>query len=186
MKEEMEKMNKGYYLIAIFCLAVMTMWSMKANAQNQLVTCDSLGWTQYPVTGLSITLDTTNAMVSPVDSVVVGWSVCDNQICYSGSGMTGYFPYVNMSDTVKVCISTEFWYVPGNNQIIEYCYTCDSIAYNGNDWVSIYDSNTVGIEELILDQLNDNKIYDLLGRELLEVPVGQMYIQNRKKYIKTI
>ena len=52
MKEEMKKMNKGYYLIAIFCLAVMTMWSMKANAQNQLVTCDSLGWTQYPVTGL--------------------------------------------------------------------------------------------------------------------------------------
>ena len=124
--------------------------------------------------------------MSPVDSIVVGWSVCDDQICYSGSGMTGYFPYVNMSDTVKVCISTEFWYVPQFNQIIEYCYTCDSIVHNGNEWVSIFDSNTVGIEELILDQLNDNKMYDLLGRELLEVPVGQMYIQNRKKYIKTI
>jgi len=29
-------------------------------------------------------------------------------------------------------------------------------------------------------------MYDLLGRELLEVPVGQLYIKNRKKYIKTI
>ena len=182
----MEKMSKskGYFIVAVFWLVVMCMWSMKANAQNQLVTCDSIGWTQYPVTGLSITLDTTNAMMSPVDSVVVIWEVCDNQICYSGNGMTDYFPYVNMSDTVKVCISTEFWYVPAFNQIIEYCYTCDSIAYNGNEWVSIYDSNTVGIEELILDQLNDNKKYDMIGRELLEPVSGQMYIQNRKKYIK--
>lgn len=167
-------------------MMAMVSLGLQLQAQNQLVTCDSLGWTQYPANGLSISLDTTNAMMSPVDSVVVQWSVCDNQICYSGTGMADNFPFVNMSDTVKVCISTEFWYVPGNNQIIEYCYTCDSIAHNGTNWVSIYDSNTVGIEELILDQLNNNKIYDLLGRELLEVPVGQMYIQNRKKYIKTI
>ena len=30
----------------------------------------------------------------------------------------------------------------------------------------------------------DNRMYDLLGRELKEAPIGQMYIQNRKKYIK--
>ena len=93
------------------------------------------------------------AMMSPVDSVAVIWSVCDDQICYSGTGMTGYFPYVNMSDTVKVCISTEFYYVPAFNQIIEYCYTCDSIFHNGNDWVSIYDSTSVGIEELTIEFL---------------------------------
>ena len=178
--------SKGYFIVAIFWLAIMTMWSMKANAQNQLVMCDSLGWSQYPVTGLSITLDTTDAMMSPVDSVVVQWSVCDNQTCYPGTGMTGYFPLINLSDPVKVCISMEFWYVTGNNQIIEYCYTCDSIIYNGSDWVSIYDSTSVGIEELTIDQLNDNRMYDLLGRELLEVPIGQMYIQNRKKYIRTL
>ena len=155
-------------------------------SQNQLVTCDSLGWTQYPVTGLSITLDTTGATMSPIDSIAVIWSVCDNQICYPGTGMTDYFPSVNMQDTLSVCISTEFYYVPQFNQIIEYCYTCDSIFHNGNDWVSINDSNVVGIEELILNQLNDNKMYDLLGRELLEVPNGQLYIQNRKKYIRTL
>lgn len=164
----------------------MVLLGLQLQAQNQLVTCDSLGWTQYPATGLSITLDTTGATMSPVDSVAVIWSVCDNQICYPGTGMTDYFPFVNMQDTLSVCISTEFYYVPQFNQIIEYCYTCDSIFHNGNDWVSINDSNTVGIEELILDQLNDNKIYDLLGRELLEAPIGKMYIQNRKKYIKTI
>ena len=30
----------------------------------------------------------------------------------------------------------------------------------------------------------DGRIYDLLGRELKETPIGQMYIQNGKKYIK--
>ena len=165
-------------------MMVMVSLGLQLQAQNQLVTCDSLGWTQYPANGLSISLDTTNAMMSPVDSVVVIWEVCDNQICYSGTGMVDNFPFVNMSDTVKVCISTEFWYVPGNNQIIEYCYTCDSIAHNGTNWVSIYDSNTVGIEELTPTVIGDNKIYDVYGRELLTAPIGQMYIQNRKKYIK--
>lgn len=156
----------------------------KCCSQNQLVICDSLSWTQYPANGLSISLDTTNATMSPIDSVVVQWSVCDNQICYSGTGMADNFPFVNMSDTLKVCISTEFYYVQQFNQIIEYCYTCDSIVYNGNDWVSIYDNNTVSIEELIIERFNDNKIYDVYGRELPTAPIGQIYIQNRKKYIK--
>jgi len=41
----MKKMSKskGYFIVAVFWLVVMCMWSMKANAQNQLVACDSLG-----------------------------------------------------------------------------------------------------------------------------------------------
>ena len=38
--------------------------------------------------------------------------------------------------------------------------------------------------EEILESINDNKMYDLLGRELTEVPVGVMYIRNNKKYIR--
>jgi hypothetical protein len=30
----------------------------------------------------------------------------------------------------------------------------------------------------------DYRIFDVLGRELIEAPIGEMYIQNRKKYIK--
>jgi len=41
---------------------------------------------------------------------------------------------------------------------------------------------TVGIEELVIDRFNDNKIYDMFGRELLEAPIRQMYIRNRKVY----
>ena len=43
---------------------------------------------------------------------------------------------------------------------------------------------TTGIEEVVYKELFDNKMYDLLGRELIEVSVGTMYIQNRKLHIK--
>ena len=39
------------------------------------------------------------------------------------------------------------------------------------------------INELTFNRSNDNKIYDLLGRELTEIPVGKLYIRNQKLYI---
>ena len=30
---------------------------------------------------------------------------------------------------------------------------------------------------------NEDKMYDLLGREIFEVPIGEMYIKNNKKCI---
>jgi len=43
--------------------------------------------------------------------------------------------------------------------------------------------NPTSINELTFDRVNDNKIYDLLGKELNEIPVGTMYIRNNKLYI---
>jgi hypothetical protein len=40
------------------------------------------------------------------------------------------------------------------------------------------------INELTFNRTNDGKIYDLLGRELTEIPVGKLYIKNNKLYIK--
>jgi len=40
------------------------------------------------------------------------------------------------------------------------------------------------ITELELNTNNDGKMYDLLGREVNEIEIGTMYIQNRKLYIK--
>ena len=49
--------------------------------------------------------------------------------------------------------------------------------------VTILPSNTVSVHE-ITPTINDNIIYDLLGRELFEIPKGTIYIKNGKKYIK--
>ena len=43
--------------------------------------------------------------------------------------------------------------------------------------------NPLSINELIFNRVNDNKIYDMLGRELTEIPVGKLYIRNQKLYI---
>ena len=42
---------------------------------------------------------------------------------------------------------------------------------------------TVGIDELEINPEFDNKIYDMLGRELKEAPIGLPYIQNGKKRV---
>ena len=42
---------------------------------------------------------------------------------------------------------------------------------------------TVGLNEINQTEYIDNRIYDVLGRELNEIPTGIMYIQNRKIYI---
>ena len=42
----------------------------------------------------------------------------------------------------------------------------------------------LGIEEFKNKTITDNKMYDLLGRELFVIPKGAIYIKNRKKFIR--
>tara|TARA_R110000751_G_scaffold162035_1_gene268564 strand:+ start:9 stop:464 length:456 start_codon:yes stop_codon:yes gene_type:complete len=56
--------------------------------------------------------------------------------------------------------------------------------YNFDYTVQIKVSSTTSIQELGIKNINDNKIYDLLGRKLLHTPTGTMYIQNRKLNLK--
>ena len=42
----------------------------------------------------------------------------------------------------------------------------------------------LSINELIFNRTNNGKIYDILGRELSEIPLGSIYIKNRKLYFK--
>jgi len=56
--------------------------------------------------------------------------------------------------------------------------------YNFDYTVQIEVSSVTSVEELEIKTINDNKIYDVLGRELKEIPVGTTYILNRKLYLK--
>ena len=70
--------------------------------------------------------------------------------------------------------------------VLEVCTDCDSLIFDQNtfSWV-LFNSqgNPLSINELTLEIINRNKIYDLLVRELTEIPVGTMYIRNNKLYI---
>jgi hypothetical protein len=136
------KKSTGYLIIAVFWFVVLViamLSSTKTQAQTQIDNCDSLSWTQYPVAGLSITLDTTGAGTHPygVDSVEVIWTACNSTQCYSAPmGMTGYFPQVSLSDTLKVCFDAWFYSTAlGGNWFWEYCSQCDSIIHDGTSWV---------------------------------------------------
>ena len=178
---------KKYLAVLLVSLGLQT------QAQTSIDNCDSLSWSQYPVAGLSITLDTTGAGTSPhgVDSVEVIWTACNTTTCYSAPmGMTGYFPQVSLSDTLKVCFDAWFYSSTPQGQVFwEFCSQCDSIIHDGNSWVLFNRGNTVGINELgfVIEEDGvrwySDQMYDLRGREITTAPKGTMYIRNRKLHI---
>ena len=135
------------------------------NYVNAQTLCDSLSFSvstssALTVIGVNSSSDSTNFM----------WGVCDNSMCYSASGDTAYFFLVNPLDTVKVCydISPQWS-----------CTECHYVIFNGFTWQLL--DLTTHVNE-VKPQLHNNKIYDLLGRELKQVPKGIIYIKNSRIY----
>jgi hypothetical protein len=85
------------------------------------------------------------------------------------------------TDTIKVCLTTFGDY----NGITFTCTQCDSLVFGPNGWMLMNMGNTTGINELEFTWEDDGIIYDMIGRKLVEVNIGQMYIRNNKKYIRT-
>ena len=61
---------------------------------------------------------------------------------------------------------------------------CFNQVWDGTAWMRMSSIGVpTSISELEVTKLNNNIMYDLLGRELTEIPVGKMYIRNNKLYI---
>ena len=149
------------------------------QAQAQVNPCDSITYNIDPSQGFNIYLDTTNIVHNP-DSIDVMWMICNTSTCYSGTGVYAYFGQVVTSDTLKVCYDAYLY----ESNMMEVCTRCDSLIFNGTSWVLFNMGNPTAINELELIWDNYGKIYDLLGRELIEVPTGKIYIKNNKKCIR--
>ena len=163
-------------------LVLLVALALQIQAQNPL--CDSLGYTLGQGQVFNVSFDTSAMWISmPVDSIEVLWSVCNSSTCYNEEGMTAYFQLIQQTDTIKVCYDSYIYY----GSQYEFCTDCDSLIYDQNtfSWVTFStQGNTTNISELMNEKIDDNKIYDVYGRELLSPQFGQMYIQNKKKYIK--
>ena len=164
-------------LILTLFLAVGTLFT-----QAQVNWCDSLSYTAVPGTQLLTLVGNSSLSPNMVDSITWSWAVCDTNMCYSSDGDTAYFQMIQTTDTVKVCYDAYIYFM-GATYV---CTQCDSMAYDANSysWVLFNMGNPTSINELQFTWEDDGKIYDLLGRELSEVPVGVMYIRNNKKYIR--
>ena len=156
--------------------------ALQIQAQNPY--CDSLGYNLGQGQVFNMSFDTSAMLASgSVDSIDVLWSVCNSLTCYNEEGMTAYFQLIQQTDTIKVCYDSYIYY----GSQYEFCTDCDSLIYDQNtfSWVTFStQGNTTNISELMNEKIDDNKIYDVYGRELLSPQFGQMYIQNKKKYIK--
>jgi len=157
-------------------LALLVLLGLQTKAQINF--CDSISYTttstiNYPfiVTGVA----------NIPGTVSWNWTVCNSTLCYSSSGVNASFGQVSLTDTLKVCYDV----VIDINGVTYACSRCDSLVYNPNSyqWEPI-SAQPVGIVELELNIIDDGKMYDLLGRELFEVPKGTIYIKNRKKFIR--
>ena len=178
--------NKGYFIIAIFWLAVLTLWSTKSQAQQSW--CDSLSYSIFPNTTLTVT-GNTNGISNIVDSVYWNFTACNAITCYTPQGNNPYsFPLINMTDTVKLCYDA-FVYWFGTTTI---CNHCDSLVYDQSMYTWIVFNrmgNPVGLPGFVIEEdgvrwYND-VAYDMLGKALTaEIPIGTMYFRGGKKYIR--
>ena len=156
-------------------------WARAMMQQQPYFCCDSITYWTDQSQGFNIGLDTTGMIHNP-DSMEVLWSICNSTACYPGTGMYAYFGQIMSTDTLKVCYDVWLY----ENNTMEVCSQCDSLIFDQAvyNWVLFsMQGNPLSINELIFNRVNDNKIYDMLGRELTEIPVGQMYIRNQKLYI---
>ena len=94
--------------------------------------------------------------------------------------MFAYFPQVTTADTIKVSYDVMLW-VMGN---LETCIREDWLIFDQNTYSWVLLNNTpTSINELTFNRINDDKIYDMLGREVTEMQLGTIYIKNGKKFM---
>ena len=149
------------------------------KTQAQVVYCDSISYTTSST--INFPFGVSGSIPNIPGTVTWSWQVCDANLCYSGSGPNASFGQVSLADTLSVCYNV----LIDINGFTYTCSGCDNLVYNPNSyqWEKVI-TQPLAIMELKPNVINDNKMYDLLGREIFEVPIGAVYIKNRKKYIR--
>ena len=161
---------------------LMVSLGLQLQAQNNL--CDSLSYTSMEGLPLMVSGSTNGLSPNMIDSIDWNFTACNAITCYTPQGNNPYsFPLINMTDTVKLCYDAiVYWF--GTATL---CNHCDSLIYDLTDstWVAYNRmGNPTTIEEVTSTEKVDYRIFNVLGRQLVEAPIGERYIQNKKKYIK--
>jgi hypothetical protein len=169
-------------LILTLFLAIGTLFTQAqinyCDSLSYSIVVDSTNWNTLTVTG-----NMNGLSLNMIDSMDWNFTACNALTCYISQGNNPYsFPAIVPTDTVKLCYDAFIYF----DTMTYVCIDCDSLVYDftTDTWVLMSMGNPTGIKELELNTNNDSKMYDLLGRELTEVPVGVMYIRNNKKYIR--
>ena len=157
------------------------------QTQAQINYCDSLSYSIVVDSSNWNTLTVTGNMnglsLNMIDSMDWNFSACNALTCYIAQGNNPYsFPSILVTDTVKLCYDAFIYF----DSMTYICTECDSLVYDlmTDTWVLMNMGNPTAINELTFETINNNKTYDLLGREVIKAQIGVMYIRNNKKYIR--
>ena len=163
-------------------LLLVLLVTLGLQTQAQMVACDSVGYTILSGSGGNTTLQLNGTITPGFQGTMLmwEWQVCDDALCFADTNQIATFNQFTTTDTLKVCLTTMLemnnaWYT---------CMQCDSLIYGPSGWMMMNMGNPLAIIEQEFNINDDDKMYDLLGREIFEIPVGVMYIQNRKLYLK--
>ena len=164
---------KKILLVLLVSLGLQT----QAQQSAPYFCCDSITYWTDQGQGLFVGLDTTGIIHNP-DSMTVSWQVCNANMCYVGDGIDAYFGQIVTTDTIKVGYDIYIY----ENGVLEICSMEEWLVFNGTNWV-LLNMIPTSINELQFIWEDDGIIYDLTGRKLTEIPVGTIYIKNKKLYI---
>ena len=157
-------------------LILLVLFGLQTRAQ--MSPCDSVGYSiQYTGSTLLVLNEIMNS-----SSIVIyqDWTICDDNLCFADTGQVVTFNQFATTDTLKLCYVVV---LEDNNVNTWTCLKCDTLVYDPiNGWMLMSAGNPLGINEIKPNTL-DNKMYDLLGREIFEIQLGQIYIKNNKKCI---
>ena len=158
-------------------LLLLVLFGLQTKAQINY--CDSISY--MTTSTLNFPFVVSGSIPNIPGAVSWSWQVCNSSLCYLGTGANASFGQVSLTDTLKVCYSVTI----DINGFTYTCSKCDSLVYNPNSYQwEIMSAQPLAITELKPNTINDGKMYDLLGREIFEVPIGAIYIKNRKKFIR--
>ena len=147
------------------------------QTQAQVMYCDSISYTTAST--INYPLIVSGSTPNIPGTVIWNWSVCNANLCYSGSGPNANFDQVVLTDTLKVCYDV----IIDISGFTYTCSNCDTLVYNFNSyqWEPLSRiTQPTAIKEIKFSVNDNSKIYDLLGRELNSIPLGKMYIRNNR------
>jgi|TARA_B110000858_G_C17632910_1_gene394365 hypothetical protein len=139
--------------------------------QAQIMPCDSIS-----VTGSQsqITFE-----INSIPAFVANWqTVSPDSIIFQQDSMTNIHNVLNYNSITGMSYDTLTTCVTYGNPL-NFC--CVIWIWDGMTWARM--GIPTGINELETWK-DDGIMYDMLGRELVEINVGDMYIKNNKKYIR--
>ena len=174
---------KKYLIVLLVSLGLQTQaQSNLCDSLSYSIVTDSATWNTLMVTGNA------NGISNMVDSIDWNFTACNATACYISQGNDPYsFPLIYPSDTVKLCYDA-FVYTMGTTIM---CNHCDSLTYDfmSDTWVVMLRNNPVGLPGFVIEEEGvrwwNDIIYDMQGKELNEIPLGQMYIRGGKIKLRT-